>query len=160
MPVTIVQADYAEPLHAAAIVDLLDTYARDRTGGGKPLAADVRKRLPAELDARQNAITFLALDGPVPVGLLIAFEGFSTFAAKPLLNVHDISVDPAHRGKGVAHALLDAAEAEARRRGCCKLTLEVLEGNQRARAVYDAAGYRAYVLDPAMGSALFLEKVL
>lgn len=160
MTVSIVKADYAEPLHAAAIVDLLDQYARDPMGGGEPLSDATRKCLVAELDARPNAVTLLAFDGPVPAGLLIAFEGFSTFACKPLINVHDIAVHPDHRGKGLARALLDAAEAEARRRGCCKLTLEVLSGNTRARSVYEAAGYRAYELDPEKGHALFLEKAL
>ena len=102
MTVTIHPADYAEPLHAAAIVDLLDQYARDPMGGGKPLSETTRKRLVAELDARPNVVTLLAFDGLVPAGLLISFEGFSTFACKPLLNVHDISVQPDHRGKGIA----------------------------------------------------------
>ncbi|MEZ5946170.1 MAG: GNAT family N-acetyltransferase [Hyphomonas sp.] len=160
MSLTILPADLAEPLHAAAMIDLLDAYARDPMGGGKPLGDFARRNLPHELDARANAIVLLAFDGPLPVGLLIGFEGFSTFACKPLVNVHDISVHPDHRGKGIAQALLDAAEAEARKRGCCKLTLEVLSGNTRARGVYEAAGYRAYALDPEMGTALFLEKPL
>ena len=160
MPITIVPADLAEKLHADAVVDLLDTYARDPMGGGKPLSDHARRNLAHELDARANAVVLLAFDGPLPVGLLIGFEGFSTFACKPLLNVHDISVRPVQRGKGIARKLLDAAEAEARQRGCCKLTLEVLEGNARARSVYEAAGYHAYELDPGMGHALFLEKPL
>ena len=160
MTITILPADYAEPLHAAAIIDLLDQYACDPMGGGKPLSETTRRHLVAELDARANAVTLLAFDGLAPAGLLIGFEGFSTFACKPLLNVHDISVHPAHRGKGIARKLLDAAEAEARRRGCCKLTLEVLSGNTRARDVYQAAGYKAYELDPEKGHALFLEKPL
>jgi len=160
MTIKVIPADYAEPFHAAAIIDLLDTYARDPMGGGKPLPEATRRNLIAALDARQNALAFLAFDDALPVGLLIAFEGFSTFACKPLLNVHDISVAPDHRGKGIARHLLDAAEAEARRRGCCKLTLEVLSGNIRARSIYETAGYRAYELDPEKGQALFLEKAL
>lgn len=160
MTLTTLLADYAEPLHAAAIIDLLDQYARDPMGGGQPLGERARRHLVAELDARPNAVTLLAFDDGAPAGLLIAFEGFSTFACRPLLNIHDISVDPAHRSKGIARALLEAAEAEARRRGCCKLTLEVLSGNERARAVYAVAGFAAYELDPTKGQALFLEKTL
>jgi len=160
MTITIRLADYSDPQDAAVIVDLLDQYARDPMGGGKPLSDHTRAHLVAALGARADALTFLAFDGTAPAGLLNAFEGFSTFACKPLLNVHDIAVHPDHRGKGIGRDLMDAVEAEARTRGCCKLTLEVLAGNTRARGVYEAAGYHAYELDPAMGSALFLEKAL
>ena len=160
MTVTIRQADYNNPADAAALVDLLDVYARDPMGGGKALRETTRANLAAELAARPYAVSFLAFDDGEPAGVLNAFEGFSTFACRPLLNIHDIAVHPEHRGKGLGRLLLDAAEAEARRRGCCKLTLEVLSGNTRARDVYKAAGYEAYELDPEKGQALFLEKPL
>ena len=35
--------------------------------------------------------------------------------------------------------------------GCCKLTLEVLEGNKLAQAAYIANGFAGYQLDPEMG---------
>lgn len=160
MAITIRQADYTSPADTAAMINLLDLYARDPMGGGKPLSAHTREHLAAELAARADALTFLAFDDGTAAGLLNAFEGFSTFACRPLLNVHDIAVHADHRGKGLGRLLLETAEAEARRRGCCKLTLEVLSGNTRARSVYEAAGYHAYELDPEKGHALFLEKAL
>ena len=39
--VDVVLADYRNPAHARALVDLLDAYARDPAGGGAPLSADV-----------------------------------------------------------------------------------------------------------------------
>lgn len=48
----------------------------------------------------------------------------------------------------------------ARTRGACKLTLEVLEGNQSAARLYAASGFEVYPLDPAMGRANFLQKGL
>jgi Acetyltransferases len=90
----------------------------------------------------------------------IASRVFSTFACRPLVNIHDIAVLPAYRGRGVARRMIDCVEALARRRGACKLTLEVLEGNQRAARLYAACGFTAYQLDPAMGRANFLQKWL
>jgi ribosomal protein S18 acetylase RimI-like enzyme len=52
------------------------------------------------------------------------------------------------------------AEAEARRRGCCKLTLEVLSENHAAKASYRAFGFDDYTLDPTTGHALFWQKEL
>jgi ribosomal protein S18 acetylase RimI-like enzyme len=61
---------------------------------------------------------------------------------------------------GVGRALLAAAEAHALAHGCCKLTLEVLSGNDVAQALYRSFGFEAYSLDPARGGALFWEKKL
>ena len=98
--------------------------------------------------------------GDQPVGLINTFEGYSTFKARPLLNVHDIAVLPAHRAQGVGQALLAACEAHARERGCCKLTLEVLSCNQRAMRSYERFGFAPYTLDPADGQALLMQKWL
>jgi len=157
---TIVDANYEDPAHARAVVNLLDGYARDMMGGGAPLSEDVRRRLVPELAARPAVLALLAFAGAEAAGLLIAHEGFSTFAARPLLNVHDLSVAPAFRGQGVGRALLREAESRALARGCCKLTLEVLEGKTVARRLYESVGFHSYELDPRAGRALFLEKKL
>ena len=145
---------------AEAMIELLDHYARDPMGGGSGLSAFVKSELPERLRALPNYYGGLALLGGEPVGLINCFIGFSTFAARPLLNVHDLIVREGHRGAGIGQVLLGWAEETARQRGCCKLTLEVLSGNALAMATYERAGFRPYVLDPAAGQALLLEKKL
>ncbi len=156
----VLQAGYAHPMHAAAVVDLLDAYARDPAGGGEPLSAFARERLVPELAARPTAFSVLAFDGGQPVGLINCIEGFSTFACKPLVNVHDVAVLSSHRGMGVAQRMLEKVEAIALARGACKLTLEVLSGNRSAIRLYERAGFAHYALDPAMGQAQFFQKWL
>jgi len=95
-----------------------------------------------------------------PAGLVNCFEGFSTFSCKKLLNIHDIAVLEEFRGLGLSQLLLAEVEAVARHRGCGKLTLEVLEGNEPAKAAYKKFGFDAYQLDPALGQALFWQKPL
>lgn len=160
MKIEIVQADLAQPRHAEALVELLDAYARDPMGGGRPLADFTRRKLVSELRKRHDAISFLAFAEERPVGLVNCFEGFSTFKCRPLLNIHDVVVLASYRGRGVARQLLQQVEEYARARGCCKLTLEVLEGNRPAQSVYRHAGFAGYELDPATGQALFWEKPL
>lgn len=46
----------------------------------------------------------------------------------------------------MAKLLLAAVEDQARQLGCCKLTLEVLEGNAVARSLYRACGFEGYEL--------------
>jgi ribosomal protein S18 acetylase RimI-like enzyme len=156
----VVQADYANTAHADAVIAVLDTYARDPMGGGTPLSDDAKTRLIAEMAARPHLFSVLAFFGDKPIGLVNCIEGFSTFACRPLVNIHDIAVIPAYRGQGVAANMLAQVEQLARARGACKLTLEVLEGNQRAAKLYAASGFGAYQLDPAMGRAHFLQKWL
>lgn len=149
-----------QPADASALVMLLDAYARDPMGGGTGLSADVKAALPAALAARAGVHVLLAYRDAKPVGVAVCMEGFSTFACKPLLNVHDIAVLPEVRRQGVAAALLVAIEVLARDRGCCKLTLEVLSNNLPAQAAYRKAGFDNYQLDPEAGHALFWQKKL
>jgi len=160
MPITIFEASPADPVHAAAIVLLLDAYASSPMGGSVGLSAPVKEQLPAALAARPTAHVVLAMDGTVPAGLVISFEGFSTFQCRPLLNIHDVIVAEAYRSQGLSRRLLEAVETMARGLGCCKLTLEVLEGNTIAQAAYRSVGFSGYELDPAIGKALFWEKKL
>lgn len=160
MNLTIVEADPAHPPHGRAIVDLLDAYASSLNGGNHPLSAEVREKLPAALAARAGAHVILAFDGDEPAGMVISFEGFSTFACRPLLNIHDVIVDEKFRGQGLSKKLFAGVESLALRLGCCKLTLEVLEGNTIAQAAYRACGFQGYELDPSLGKALFWEKRL
>jgi len=151
---------YDDPAHAAALVDLLDAYARDPAGGGEPLSDFARANLVDELAARPFIFSVLAFDDDTPVGLVNAIEGFSTFACRPLVNVHDVVVLPSHRGRGIAAQLFAEVEAIARERGACKLTLEVLSGNRAARGLYERLGFDDYRLDPAMGHAQYMQKWL
>jgi len=152
------RADYADAADAAAIVMLLDAYARDPAGGNEPLSDFAKERLVPELAARPQAYSILAFDGDAPVGLVNCIEGFSTFKCKPLVNVHDVAVLPSHRGRGIAETMLAEAERLARERGAVKMTLEVLSGNVSALKLYRRVGYEGYQLDPAMGTANFMQK--
>ncbi len=160
----ILQANYNDALHAQAIVQLLDAYAQDPAGGGTPLSDFAKTHLVQELAKRPHAFSVLAFDvtaeGDVPVGLVNCIEGFSTFACKPLVNVHDVVVLGSHRGQRVGEQMLALVEQIALQRGACKLTLEVLGGNSSAIKLYERIGFAGYQLDPAMGSAQFLQKWL
>ncbi|MBD2189524.1 GNAT family N-acetyltransferase [Pseudanabaena mucicola] len=158
--ISIIKADLSLSAHVKAMIQLMDEYALDPMGGGQGLSNQVKLNLPAELAKRKSAHVILAFVDSRPAGLVICFEGFSTFACKPLLNIHDAIVALPYRGQGLSKLLLQKAEDIAIDLGCCKLTLEVLEGNHVAQAAYKAFGFSGYELDPKMGKALFWEKKL
>lgn len=156
----VVTAELNDPKHARDFCALMQSYATDVMGGGKALSQQVLDRLPQEILARPNVAVLLAYDADRCAGMATLIEGFSTFRAAPLLNIHDMVVAPEFRRRGISHALLRHAEEQARRRGCCKLTLEVLSENHTAQASYRAFGFHDYTLDPSAGHALFWHKPL
>jgi ribosomal protein S18 acetylase RimI-like enzyme len=161
--ILICQADYANPFHAAALVAMLDAYARDPMGGGEALSEFARVNVVNELAKLPQAFSVLAFAGDdeeAPVGLANCMQGFSTFACKPLVNIHDLAVLSSYRGQRVAERMLELVETIARDLGACKLTLEVLSGNASAMRLYARVGFAQYELDPASGRAGFLQKWL
>ncbi len=160
MSIEIREANLADPADAEAFLQALNTYALDIMGGGKALDADVARRLTPALAAHPGAHVLLAWSEGRVAGFSTCFIGFSTFAARPLLNVHDLAVAPDFRRRGVARALLTRAEELARSKGCVKLSLEVLEDNAGARDLYESFGFRDYELGGARRRTFFLTKPL
>lgn len=157
------RVDYSDQEQMRILVDLLDGYARDPAGGGEPLSAFAKANLPAALQARPFMFSVLAFDDAqdsMPVGLINCVEGFSTFACQPLVNIHDVVVISAYRGRGIGEQMLALVEQMARERGACKLTLEVLSGNVAASRLYRRIGFENYQLEPTMGHAVFMQKWL
>lgn len=66
----------------------MNHYAKDPMGGGQGLSQEVLNGLPAALAKRPHAFSVLAFVNGEAAGLVNCFEGFSTFAGKPLVNVH------------------------------------------------------------------------
>jgi GNAT superfamily N-acetyltransferase len=156
-PIEVMEADLALPDHQRAVLEMEDAYALDLFGNGRPLEDEVRERLVEGLREHPTTVILLAYDGPRPVGIATCFRGFSTFAARPILNLHDLSVIAEYRGRGIGRKLLAAVEDKARELGCAKVTLEVLEANP-ARNLYDTAGYKSPIYGEGSGQALFLTK--
>lgn len=163
--IQIIEADLALPEHAADIVAMVDAYASDPMGNGKRLPADVLERLVPAMRAHPTTLVFLAYADDEngnrrPVGIANCFVGFSTFAALPLINIHDLAVMPESRSQGIGHRLLAAVEKKARELGCCKVTLEVLENNTPAKTLYKAVGFQQAVYTDDAGGAIFYAKKL
>ncbi|PXA04788.1 GNAT family N-acetyltransferase [Coraliomargarita sinensis] len=158
--IEIQRADLSTPEHAAAVTRLLDAYASDEMGGGSGLSDFTKEHLASTLHKRPQTYVFLAYEDEAAVGLSICFESFSTFECRPILNIHDVFVAAEFRGREIAQGMLAAIESLAGELDCCKLSLEVLEGNRRAESLYRRFGFAGYELDPALGRALFYEKKL
>jgi [ribosomal protein S18]-alanine N-acetyltransferase len=107
----------------------------------RPLQPDETERVIAaglglaRLPRDDGSFYLVAWKGDEPVG-------HAHLALTDPPELQDVEVLPAHRRRGVATALTRAAEQEALARGHTILTLTVSVGNDAAKAVYDALGYR------------------
>jgi GNAT superfamily N-acetyltransferase len=158
--VRIVEADLTREDYQHDIVAMTAAYALDPMGNGGPLPAEVLDRLIPGLQEHPQSIIFLAYADEQPVGIATCFRGFSTFYARPLINIHDFAVLAEFRGQGIAAQLLQAVERKAMETGCCKVTLEVQENNVHARRVYERAGFAQAIYGQHTGGSLFYTKML
>ena len=158
MEIVVVKADYLNNMHEEHIQVLLNSYASDPMGGGVPLEEEVRQNVVKELSKLPHAFSVIAYSAGVPVGLANCFEAFSTFSCKPIVNIHDLVVSKEFRGNGISKKLLEKVEEIAKSKNCCKITLEVLSGNEVAKSSYEKFGFSGYELDPNAGTALFWQK--
>lgn len=158
--IQIVAADYSDATQRAAIPYLLNAYAMDLLGFRKALDNAVLQQLVTGLEKFPTALVLLAKCDDAYVGMAICFLGFSTFNARPLINIHDFMVLKEYRNRGIGKALLWEVEGIARDRQCCKITLEVQMKNSAARGIYQSFGFKASFLDPEAGEQLSLTKTL
>ena len=156
--IEIIIADYLNPRHAQDLGYLLNCYAQDPMAGATPLPNSISNKLAEKLSSVAGAFSVLCYVNNKPAGLANCFQGFSTFQLKPLVNVHDLVVVNEFRGLGISHKMLLKVEAHALQIGCCKITLEVFEGNSIAQKSYQKFGFEGFELNPKMGKALFWQK--
>ena len=139
--VNIHECDFENADDLTAIGTLLNAYIKDHFGGGEQLNKLHQLRLVDALNEHPKSIVLLAEIDYVRCGMIVAFENFSTFSVKPMINIHDVIVLKEYRGKGIGKILMEGIEKIAISRGCCRLTLEVREDNPIARRLYESMGF-------------------
>ena len=117
-PATVADAPHLAKVHAAG-------------GADRPWSAGEYQALLA----RPQALAWLALADDQPAGFLIAMQMADE------AEVYEVVVAPAHRRRGLGHALLAALATSARAAGARKIHLEVAADNLAARALYEGCGF-------------------
>ena len=158
--ISITLVDYEDPQQMVYLIQQLSAYALDEMGGGQDLSEEVKQRLFTDLPHQKQNFSLLAWVGSECVGMTNCLWGYSTFAAQPLVNIHDLGVQREFRGMGISTALLQAIEEHASTKHACKVTLEVLGNNHIAKASYHKFGFKAYELTAGAGKAEFWQKCL
>ena len=154
----IIEADLHDEEHQQAVLAMVRSFAQAVTG--EDLPEERQGKLVDGLHDHPAALVFIANSAEVPVGFAVCFLGFSTFMARPLINIHDFYVEKQHRRQGVGRQILDAIEKKARLLDCCKLTLEVEANNKEALSLYHRVGFGEVEYNAVAGTVLFRQKML
>jgi [ribosomal protein S18]-alanine N-acetyltransferase len=112
----------------------------------RPLAEGEVERVAAvlglaRLESGGNGFYLVAWEGSEPVG-----QAHLALTDPPELQDVEVRVD--YRRRGVASALTEAAEHEAKSRGYDRLRLTVAVDNRPAQAVYERLGYEDSGIPP------------
>jgi len=139
--IEVFECDFSNVLHRQKLVELMNEYIEDEMGGGEPLKGEKMIFLINGLkDHPSKLILFASLNKQI-VGLTNCYINFSTFAAKPFINIHDIIIRKNNRCKGIGKALMNAITEKAYELRCSKITLEVREDNHHAQKLYKSLGF-------------------
>ena len=133
---TIHQIDFENEAHQQIVKELINGYIADEMGGGDLLDNKQQLALIEGLKSHPKAVAIYAEVNQQPAGVVVAFENFSTFSVQPMLNIHDVYVQPEFRGFGIGRALMNGIIDIAKKRNCSRITLEVRHDNSPAQNLY------------------------
>ncbi len=140
--IRIIKANFNNPLHCEAEIQLMRCYMGDKMGANNLHTIEEEEKLIIGLKGQPNVLVFFALWNNNIVGLTNSFINFSTFSTQPFINIHDVIVFPHYRRLGIGKRLIE----ENIRYGkevlrCSKITLEVRADNDAAKKLYQSLGF-------------------
>jgi ribosomal protein S18 acetylase RimI-like enzyme len=120
---------YVDALHRGQVVALWEkVFGYDAPHNRPGLAID--KKLAVD-----DQLFFVALAGNAVVGTVMAgYDGHRGW-------IYSVAVAPSHRRQGLGSRLVAHAERALTGKGCVKINLQILEGNESVAAFYARLGY-------------------
>jgi ribosomal protein S18 acetylase RimI-like enzyme len=120
---------YVDAAHRSQVVALWEAVFAYETAHNKPgLAID--KKLAVD-----DQLFFVAVADDAVVGTVMAgYDGHRGW-------IYSVAVAPTHRRQGIGSRLVAHAERALTSKGCVKINLQILEGNESVTAFYSKLGY-------------------
>lgn len=132
----------AHPDDAPRILDLLNQLAAFEGEPGGVSLDEATLRRDAFGPHPRIEVLLAEIDGRVR-GMTILYQAYSSWRGAPTLMIHDLFIEEAARGSGAGKALVTAAAQLAEERGGCRLDVNVLGWNEKARKFYESLGFAA-----------------
>jgi ribosomal protein S18 acetylase RimI-like enzyme len=122
---------YVDAIHRSQVIALWKAVFNYQAMHNKPdLAID--KKIAVD-----DQLFFVAVDGVAVVGTVMAgYDGHRGW-------IYSVAVSPSHRRQAIGSRLVAHAEHALACKGCMKINLQILEGNDSAVAFYSSLGYSA-----------------
>jgi len=136
-----------------AVTALFDAY---RQFYEKPADLALARRYLTERFERRESVIIVAEN---PAGEIVGFTqlypAFCSVLADRTYVLYDLFVTPSARGTGAGRALMEAAEAHARKTGAARLQLETAKTNKIGQTLYESCGWERdelfYVYSKSIG---------
>jgi ribosomal protein S18 acetylase RimI-like enzyme len=126
---TIAIMPYMDAAHRSQVVALWKTVFGYEAAHNNP-GLSIDKKI--EVD---DELFFVAVAETTVVGTIMAgYDGHRGW-------LYALAVAPPHRRQGVGSLLVSHAERELTRKGCVKINLQILEGNESVTAFYAGLGF-------------------
>lgn len=120
---------YADATHRSQAMTLLETVFGYDAAHNRPSVV-IDKKI-----AIGDQLFFVAVAGSVVVGIVMAgYDGHRGW-------IYSLAVSSSHRRQGIGSSLMAAAEEALRSRGCMKINLQIMEGNESVAGFYSSLGY-------------------
>jgi ribosomal protein S18 acetylase RimI-like enzyme len=104
--------------------------------------------MSSQLEDSDKAVLVADDNGDMIGYAYAAVEGYDYMALRgPAGVLHDIIVDPEHRGRGVGRLLLDATLEFFRSRGVPRVVLSTAERNEAAQRLFTSMGFRRTMIE-------------
>lgn len=141
MELSTIKVDLQNPVHCDQVIKLLNDYMNDPMGNNRPMPNELGPQIISGLKQHSGFLGFFVMANEQFAGLANCNINFSTFQAKPLINIHDFIVAPEFRNQGIGHFLLRSIINYAIANNFCRVNLEVREDNQSAKSLYRKMGF-------------------
>jgi ribosomal protein S18 acetylase RimI-like enzyme len=110
--------------------------------------ADYASFMSTQLEDSDKAVLVADDNGDVIGYAYAAVEGYDYMALRgPAGVLHDLIVDPEHRGRGIGRLLLDATLEFFRSRGVPRVVLLTAERNEAAQRLFASRGFRRTMIE-------------
>jgi ribosomal protein S18 acetylase RimI-like enzyme len=122
--------------------------ARRFLAASRRTPADYASFIGTQLSDPDKAVLVADDNGAVIAYAYAAIEGHNYMALRgPAGVLHDLIVEPEHRGRGVGRLLIDAALEFFRSRGVPRVVLSTAEQNEGAQRLFARMGFRRTMIE-------------